>query len=205
VRTPPIRPDQHSSFDDAPIWAIELAWRIEANRERLDDNRELLDWIVAELRGEHKLRIAVTDDVITIQSEPTAPGPTSRINSKEITMPQTRTITLTATQVHLLSLGLVSDANGTPVPIPAGTTFAATSPSPAIGVVVDNAADTVAINALTLPSPNTASMAFDVTDATDPTVVALHVVVLYPVPVVDDITVTGDVVTAQPAPTTPGP
>ena len=118
-------------------------------------------------------------------------------------MAKTLTIDLIATAVHTISLGLTSEADGSTIPIPAGDTFSATSPSPALNVAIDNTADTLMVNALTLPSANTASMAFDVTDSNGD--VALSVTVNYPVPVINDITSTGDVVTAQPAPTAPGP
>ncbi len=192
MRKPPLA--ARSPYAGAPSWAIEIAWQIYWLREEVDR-------ILALLRRPEREIITATRDVVTTQPEPTGPAP--QINSEETTMPKTLTIDLIATAVHTISLGLTSEADGTAVPIPAGETFAATSPSPAIGVVIDNTADTMTINALTLPSANTASMNFSVTDSNND--VALNVTVNYPVPVVDDITSTGDVVTAQPAPTAPGP
>lgn len=117
--------------------------------------------------------------------------------------PQTVTLTLLATDVQTITLGLVQDGTTTTAPIPAGDTFSATSPSPAIGVAVSG--DAVTVNALTLPSTNTMGMAFDVTDSAGDT--ALTVIVNYPVPpVVDDITGTVTVAAnGQPAPTAAGP
>jgi hypothetical protein len=119
--------------------------------------------------------------------------------------PQTVTLTLLPTDVQVIALGLVQDGTTTTAPIPAGDTFAAVSPSAAIGVVVDNTADTVTVNALTLPSPNTMGMAFAVTDSAGDT--RLNVIVNYPpLPVVNDIAGTVTVnANAQPAPTAPGP
>ena len=119
--------------------------------------------------------------------------------------PITVTLTLLPTDVQVIALGLVQDGTTTAAPIPAGDTFAAVSPSPAIGVVVDNTADTVTVNALTLPSANTMGMTFPVTDSAGDT--AMNVVVNYPpLPVVDDISGTVTVTAnGQPAPTAPGP
>ena len=95
------------------------------------------------------------------------------------------------------------NAAGANVAVPAGDTFTATSASPAVGATV-NGTDLV-VNALTLPSPATASVAVTVTDSAGD--VAYTLTVSYPVPVIDDIAanLAGDVVTEQAAPTTAGP
>ncbi len=118
-------------------------------------------------------------------------------------MAQTGTLTIKSTEVHTIPLELISEADGTTQPIPAGDTFTATSSSPAVGATV-NGTDLV-VNALTLPSAATASVAVTVSDSAGD--VAYTLTVSYPVPVVDDVAanLAGDVVTAQAAPTAPGP
>jgi hypothetical protein len=118
-------------------------------------------------------------------------------------MAQTGTLTIKSTEIHTIPLELISETDGTTVTIPAGDTFTASSASPAISATITG--DSLVVNALTLPSANTASMVVTVTDSDGD--VAYTLTVNYPVPVVDDIAanLTADVVTAQPAPTAPGP
>ena len=121
-------------------------------------------------------------------------------------------ITLTPTDVHHLSIGIVDPATQNAEPVPAGDTFSAVSSSPAIGATIDldaNGNQEVVINALTLPSAATMGQTVTVTDSAGD--VAAVQAVDYPVPVTP---VPGDIVlgvsndatvTTQAAPTNPGP
>jgi hypothetical protein len=118
-------------------------------------------------------------------------------------------ITLKPTDVYTFALGLAA-ADGSVEPIPAGDTFSVSSSLSevvpgSIGQDADGA-PTLIVNALTLPSPATASMVLTLSDSAGDT--ALELGVDYPEPVAPgNITanVAAATVTTQDAPTTPGP
>jgi hypothetical protein len=121
----------------------------------------------------------------------------------------TNTITLKDTDVYTITIGLVDAATGIVMPFSPGDTFSAASSDPAIGAAIGldaNGNPALVVRALTLPDANTASSMVTVTDSAGD--VAAELTVLYPVPpAVGDIVldVATAAVTAQPAPTAPGP
>ena len=114
-------------------------------------------------------------------------------------MAQTGTLVLKATEVHTIPLELISEADGSIQPNPAGNTFFAISDDPAVSATIDGTPALV-VNAVSLPNAATPIATVTVTDSAGNA--AYTLMVDYPVPVVSDIglNLAGDVITEQPAP-----
>lgn len=187
-RPPPPRLDwRNDPYRDAPPWAVDLAWRIYDVYELLAPKRIVVDVGAAEVGTQP-----------APQGGPMAQPPF--------------TINLTATQTYAIPLQLVTDPGGTTVPVPSGDTFSvantgtgAAAIDAAIGLMPDGVTPALLINAITLPSANTAAIPLTVTDSNGD--VAATGTVAYPVPVVDDIVVdvAGATIGTQAAPTATGP
>jgi hypothetical protein len=119
------------------------------------------------------------------------------------------TIELKPADVYTITIGIVNSQTGLVEPAPVGDVFSAVSPSPAVEATIGVDADgkpAVIVRALTMPDANTMGIVIPVTDSAGD--VATSVTVNYAVPVASgDITLNmaGAVVTAQPAPSAPGP
>lgn len=118
-------------------------------------------------------------------------------------------ITLLPTEVYTITIQLLDPSTGAPEAVPAGDQFSATPTSPAISTTIGadaNGNPAVILNALTLPSVNTMGMSFTVSDSAGDVVFVQGVD--YPAPAVPgdiSLDVGNAVVTAQAAPTAPGP
>jgi len=116
--------------------------------------------------------------------------------------------TLKSTDVYTFDLGFQQGGVQVPAPVPdtinitdSGTGAAALSG--ALGVDATGKTALI-VKAVTLPSPATAGpIRVMVSDTAGSTVAEVDF--LYPVPLVDDITIASPVITTQPAPTAPGP
>jgi len=119
------------------------------------------------------------------------------------------TITLLPTDIYTITISLINPTSGQPEPVPAGDVFSASASSPAISATIGTDAagnPALFINAVTLPDANTMGINVSVSDSAGD--VAATLTVDYPVPAQpgdNTLDTTNAVVTAQAAPTAPGP